>query len=193
MTAREMYDFLVKAGMTPAGACGALGNIDKESGLIANNLQNGYEKKLGYTDATYTAAVDNGTYTGFDTDWAGYGLCQWTHPTRKKNLRLFAKGAGKSIGDAEMQLGFFLKELKDGFLAVLAVLKTAETVREASDAMLLKFEMPKYQSVENCKRRAAVGQSYLVWAHFSETSTETMEDKIKRMLREEVRQMMAQE
>ena len=34
---------------------------------------------------------------------------------------------------------------------------------------------------------------YLVWAHFSETSTETMEDKIKRMLREEVRQMMADE
>ena len=35
--------------------------------------------------------------------------------------------------------------------------------------------------------------TYRVWAHFSETSTETMEDKIKRMLREEVRQMMAQE
>ena len=35
--------------------------------------------------------------------------------------------------------------------------------------------------------------TYLVWAHFSETSTETMEDKIKRMLHEEVRQMMAQE
>ena len=35
--------------------------------------------------------------------------------------------------------------------------------------------------------------TYLVCAHFSETSTETMEDKIKRMLREEVRQMMANE
>ena len=35
--------------------------------------------------------------------------------------------------------------------------------------------------------------TYLVWAHFSETNTETMEDKIKRMLREEVRQMMADE
>lgn len=32
--------------------------------------------------------------------------------------------------------------------------------------------------------------TYLVWAHFSTTSTETMEDKIKRMLREEVRQAM---
>ena len=48
MTAKEMYDYLVKAGMTPAGACGALANIRAESGLIANNLQNDYEKKLGY-------------------------------------------------------------------------------------------------------------------------------------------------
>lgn len=160
MTAKEMYDYLVKAGMTPAGACAALGNIRAESGAIANNLQNSYEKKLGYTDATYTAAVDNGTYTGFDTDRAGYGLCQWTYPTRKKNLRLFAKDAGKSIGDPEMQLGFFMKELRDSFPAVLAVLKTAKTVREASDAMLLKFERPADQSEENCKRRAKMGQEY---------------------------------
>ena len=34
---------------------------------------------------------------------------------------------------------------------------------------------------------------YWVWAHFSTTSTETMEDKIKRLLREEVRQTMEQE
>ena len=160
MTAKEMYDYLVKAGMTPAGACAALGNIRAESGAIANNLQNSYEKKLGYTDATYTAAVDDGTYTGFDTDRAGYGLCQWTYPTRKKNLRLFAKDAGKSIGDPEMQLGFFMKELRDSFPAVLAVLKTAKTVREASDAMLLKFERPADQSEENCKRRAKMGQEY---------------------------------
>lgn len=31
----------------------------------------------------------------------------------------------------------------------------------------------------------------LIWAHFSEIGTETMEDIIKRMHREEVRQMLA--
>ena len=35
--------------------------------------------------------------------------------------------------------------------------------------------------------------TYRVWAHFSTTSTETMEDKIKRLLREEVRQAMENE
>ena len=35
--------------------------------------------------------------------------------------------------------------------------------------------------------------TYRVWAHFSDTSRETLEDKIHRMLREDVRRMMAAE
>ena len=35
--------------------------------------------------------------------------------------------------------------------------------------------------------------TYIVRIYFSETSTETMEDKIKRMLKNEVRQMMENE
>lgn len=159
-TEEKIWSFLKVQGLTDAGAAGLMGNIYTESGLRPNNLQNSCEKKLGYTDAAYTAAVDNGKYKNFETDRAGYGLCQWTHPARKKNLRLFAKHAGKSIGDAEMQLGFFLKELRESFPAVLAVLKTAKTVREASDTMLLKFEQPADQSVQNCERRAKLGQEY---------------------------------
>ena len=37
------------------------------------------------------------------------------------------------------------------------------------------------------------GMTYIVRVHFSTTSTETMEDKIKRLLREEVRQAMESE
>ena len=35
--------------------------------------------------------------------------------------------------------------------------------------------------------------TYRVWAHFSTTSTETMEDEIERLLREEVRQVTENE
>ena len=35
--------------------------------------------------------------------------------------------------------------------------------------------------------------TYRVWAHFSQTSKETLNDKIKRMLREDVQRMMASE
>ena len=160
MTAREMYDYLVRAGMTPAGACGAMGNIRAESGAIANNLQNSYEKKLGYTDATYTAAVDSGAYTNFVKDGAGYGLAQWTYHTRKAALLAFAKAAGKSVGDLETQLAFLVHELESSFSAVLSVLKTAKTIEAASNAVLLKFERPANQGEAVKLKRVQYGQVY---------------------------------
>ena len=160
MTEREMYDYLVKAGMTPAGACGALGNIQAESGAIANNLQNSYEKKLGYTDAAYTAAVDSGAYDNFAKDSAGYGLAQWTYHTRKAALLAFAKAAGKSVGDLETQLAFLVKELRESFKLVHYVLVTATDVKTASNVVLLQFEKPADQSAAAKERRAGYGQIY---------------------------------
>lgn len=159
-TEEKIYRRLKAAGLNDFGVSGAMGNLFAESGLRSDNLQNSFEKKLGYTDVSYTAAVDSGTYTGFVRDGAGYGLCQWTYWSRKQNLLAFAKTAKKSIGDCDMQLDFFLKELAESYPQVLAVLKTAKSVREASDAMLRKFERPADQSEANCKRRAEYGQKY---------------------------------
>ena len=74
----------------PYGVAGLMGNLFVESALSPINLQGTYEKKLGYTDVTYTEAVDNGTYTNFAKDSAGYGLAQWTYKTRKATLLKFA-------------------------------------------------------------------------------------------------------
>jgi hypothetical protein len=79
-----------------------MGNLFAESCFIPTNLQNTYEKKLGFTDATYTKAVDNGTYSNFIKDGAGYGIAQWTFWSRKQNLLNFAKSQQKSIGDLNM-------------------------------------------------------------------------------------------
>ena len=151
MTERQIFAFLKSQGLSDAGAAGAMGNMFAESGLNSRNLQNSYEKKLGYTDASYTKAVDNGSYRNFAFDKAGYGLCQWTYSTRKAALLAFAKTCGTSIGDAEMQLKFFMKELREGYPAVLSVLKTSTMVREASDEVLLKFERPADQSEAGSK------------------------------------------
>ena len=72
----KIWNYLAAAGLTACGAAGLMGNLYAESGLVPANLQNTYEKKLGYTDATYTAAVDSGAYTSFAKDGAGYGLAQ---------------------------------------------------------------------------------------------------------------------
>ena len=71
-----MWEFLMSKIDNEYGVAGLMGNIFAESGLKSNNLQNSCEKKLDYTDVTYTEAVDNRTYLNFVNDSAGYGLAQ---------------------------------------------------------------------------------------------------------------------
>ena len=97
-----IWNYLKKQGLTDAGAAGLMGNLFAESGLSPINLQNSYEKKLGYSDDSYTKAVDNKTYSNFVKDKAGYGLAQWTYWSRKQNLLNYANSKGASIGDLNM-------------------------------------------------------------------------------------------
>ena len=158
--AQKIWDKLCAAGLTPAGAAGLLGNLQAESGLNPQNLQNSFEKKLGMSDQDYTAAVDCGAYGSFVTDGAGYGLAQWTYSSRKAALLAYAKARGRSVGDLDTQAGYLLQELQSLFPAVLRLLRATDSVREASDCVLLQFERPANQSADNCARRAALGQGF---------------------------------
>ena len=156
-----IWDFLKTKGLNDYGIAGLMGNLEAESSLKPTNLQNGYEKTLGYTDAEYTAAVDQGIYTNFVNDKAGYGLAQWTPYSRKQNMLNFHKRKNKSIGDLITQLEFLLEELTTNYNnSVLKVLKNATSVLEASNAVLLKFECPSDQSIEAQNRRASLCQKY---------------------------------
>ena len=156
----RIINFLRNKGLNNFGIAGVLGNLFAESGLNSRNLQNTYEKKFGMTDQQYTDAVDNDTYTNFVHDKAGYGLCQWTYWSRKQNLLNFAKARKVSIGDEEMQLEFFYKELSTSYPAVLSVLKTATSVLEASNVMLLNYERPADQSKTVQNKRFNYSQNY---------------------------------
>lgn len=157
---KRMWDYLLDKLGSEYGVAGLMGNIYAESGLRSNNLQNAYETKLGYTDATYTTAVDNGSYTNFVHDSAGYGLAQWTYYSRKQALLDYAKASKKSIGDYEMQLGFLYKELSGSYASVLSELKNTKTVLEASNAVLTKFERPADMGTAVQNKRASFGQKY---------------------------------
>lgn len=156
---KAIWDFFKGKGLNDFAVAGVMGNLYAESGLCSNNLQNSYQSKLGFTDATYTSAIDNGSYTKFANDAAGYGLAQWTYSTRKRNLLSFAKSAGKSIGDLAMQLDFLWKELQ-GYAGVMKVLKAAASVKDASDAFMCNFERPADQSTTAKNKRASYGQKY---------------------------------
>ena len=158
--AKKMWDYFKSKGLNDYGVAGLMGNLYCESALRPCNLQQTYEKKLGHTDESYTIAVDNGTYTNFVNDSAGYGLAQWTYWSLKQEMLNYHKGKGKSIGDGDTQMEFLAHQLSNSYKSVWTTLQTAKTVLEASNAVLLKFERPADQSETAQNKRAAAGQKY---------------------------------
>lgn len=158
--AQTIWTYFKNKGFSDCGTAGLMGNLYAESGLIPTNLQNSYEKKLGMTDAQYTNAVDNGTYTNFVKDSAGYGLAQWTYWSRKQNLLQFCQSQNKSIGDLNAQLDFLYSELTTSYISLVQILKTASSILDASNAVLLQFERPADQSAAIQQKRASYGQNY---------------------------------
>lgn len=154
------HDFFLKNLGNEYGVAGLWGNIQAESNGRSNNLQRTYESKLGYTDETYTKAVDDGTYLNFVYDSAGYGIAQWTYYSRKQNLLDYAKSKGVSISDFQMQIEFILKELTEHYTSIYEALKNAKSVREASDVVVTKYEKPATITEQTMATRAGFGEDF---------------------------------
>lgn len=159
-----IWNFFMSKGLNEFGVAGLMGNIKAESGLKPTNLQNSFEKKLGLMDEEYTSCVDEGIYTNFAKDAAGYGLAQWTYSSRKEGLKKYADSVGASIGNLEMQLEYLWQELSTKYKGVLSVLIHAKSIQEASDCVLTEFERPADQSVSVKAKRAEYSLEYY-WKH----------------------------
>ena len=157
---KKMWDYFATTEMTEAGIAGVMGNLYAESGLRSTNLEQVYEKKLGMSDVDYTTGVDNGTYTNFIKDCAGYGLAQWTYWTLKRDMLQFHQKKGKSIGDLQTQMEFLVYQLSTQYKGVWKILTTTNSTLEASNAMLLQFERPADQSLNMQAIRGSYSQKY---------------------------------
>lgn len=134
---------LKSAGYNDDAVAAILVNMTHESGIVPNNMENSYESKLGFTDETYTAAVDNGTYKNFIHDAVGYGLVQWTYYSRKEGLYNYIKSRNKSISDANLQVEFFIKELTESYPSVDNYLKNVSySASEKTDYFCKTYERP---------------------------------------------------
>lgn len=144
---------LLSAGMTPAGAAGMMGNMYAESGLVSNKvetlcLQRLMEHGRYFTDATYTAFVDDGTISREEflhplpNRQYGYGLYQATFPSIKAKLYDAARRDHVSIGDERMQIDCLVEMLKADFPSLWQILTTTSDIQTASNAVLMQFERP---------------------------------------------------
>lgn len=158
--AKIIWDFFKNKGLNDYACAGILGNADAESTLNPKNLQDSYERKLGLSDEEYTKRVDNGTYNNFIHDSAGYGIFQFTYWTLKEGLYNYCKKNHKSIGDLNAQLEYSWALFNSNYRSMLNILRNATSVREASNAVLLRFECPADQSISVQNTRASYGQKY---------------------------------
>lgn len=168
--------------MNAAQACGIMANIYNECGFKPDNLQNSYEKSLGYDDDSYTAAVDSGAYRfqekvdgstkkysnardSFAHDHAGYGFCQWTYYTRKEAMYDYIKNTLKaSIGSATAQLKFFKKEVlsdySNTYKKILSYSNNADGAYDAGYYWVKNFERCNeyYNGVNEWEKRAVLAR-----------------------------------
>lgn len=156
MSELTIYQSLRNGGLSAAGACAMLGNWDAESCLIPSNV----EDRCTLGDFDYTYAVDVGTISRyqFKVDAYGYGLAQWTYPTRKEGLYDLAKSKNVSISDEAMQLEFCLMELHtDEFINLYKYLCTTDDLPEATKRICAEYERP---AVNNFAVRINAAQKF---------------------------------
>ena len=171
--------FKPKLNNNEYAVAGLMGNLQAESGLKPNNLQNSYEKSLGYTDDAYTKAVDNGTYSqySFVHDSAGYGLAQWTYYSRKQNMyNKYKSGKYSSIGCIELGCDFLYDELQAG--GYISRLSACKSILQASNIILLEFERPLNQGTSVQEKRANFGQQW--YNKYKGTNTSISQGSIKK-------------
>ena len=150
MTELELYKKCLGLGMTPAGAAGCVANIMAESAGKPDNV----EDRSWMSDGTYTERVDDGSYTGFVTDRYGYGLCQWTAPSRKQALLDYARAHGVSIADADMQFQFLVREMRNTYTYVWNILTHSTDPYEAGYVMCKFYEIPANTEASSQSRGA---------------------------------------
>lgn len=155
MSDLSIYQALRAGGLSPAGACAMMGNMYCESGLKSNNV----EDRCTLGDFDYTNAVDMGTISRyqFKVDAFGYGLCQWTYPSRKADLYDYARSQNVSVGDEKMQCDFCIFELQRDYASFYQYLCTTDDLPEATKRICAEYERP---AVNNFAARINAAQKF---------------------------------
>lgn len=145
--AEQIWNYLKSQGFSDAGIAGIMGNLQQESGLRADNVQN----HMGYEDAEYVAGIKNGTISreDFINDSRGFGIAQWTYHTRK--AALYDTLGPQNIDSLAGQLSFMVNEMGDDLTNQL---KNATSVNDATDVFQYTYERAGKPNMENRRNQA---------------------------------------
>jgi len=181
-----IFERVRAAGFTIEAACALLAQIQKESLFKPENLEDSRNNSLGMTDWQYVNAVDNGTYTNFVNDAAGFGLAQWTERSRKQNFLNYFKSRGKSIADLETQIGFLLYEMKSFFGGIWNKCLTSHDLENLTWILLNTWENPAEKTNNMIERYGYAQEWYRKFSNQNgskkEVSGMTKQEAVKKVL-----------
>lgn len=153
------------------GVAGLMGNLYAESGCKPWACE---PSRPQTTCSVYISRVNSGEITraqfigggcspegGYISSPKGFGLAQWTSTGRKAGLYDESPVSSVSIADLDRQLSWLRSELSSSYSSTLSVLRSATSVKEASDYVLIHFEAPsaQYQTDYWKDIRAGYGQA----------------------------------
>lgn len=167
MSEVSIYETLRNAGLTAEGACGLMGNMMAESSMKANIAQRGLTK---LSDEEYTKRFDAEPVI-YRSDAVGYGLCQWTYWSRKRDLWEYAHMKNKSVGDEQTQVEFCIKELRGHYDGLFGFLCTTKDIYSAAERVCKEYEQP---AVNNIAPRYAYAVDF--YEKLADTTVDTSPD-----------------
>lgn len=147
MSELSIWKALRAGGLTAAGAAAMMGNMAAESAMRSNNAQDCFN----VNDEEYTRSIDNGRIdrAEFANGKIGYGLCQWTEPSRQRNLYDFAVLYGASIGDEAMQVAFCLYEFPSVAPDTYKMCCTSDDIYTCTHWICYYYENPAEKNVDD--------------------------------------------
>lgn len=121
----KIYNYFKNKGFNDIGIAAIMGNLEQESTFSPSNVQN----NMGYSDEDYVNGIKNGTISreSFINDGRGFGIAQWTYPSRKANL--YDTLGPENIDSLDGQLNFMYDEMGEGMRNKM---QTADNINSAT-------------------------------------------------------------
>ena len=123
---------------------GIMGNFEAESNCEPCRLQGDFSADRALSKA-YAAKVDSGDLYKFTSGFYGFGLAQWTYPTRCQNLYNFCNQVGepkRSVADLDAQLDFCILEMQTEYASMWKQLLNCTDIIKATELVVKEYERP---------------------------------------------------
>lgn len=117
-----ILNFYASKGLSVEAAAGIAGNYWQESRHNPRTIQRFNGESVRVADDSYVMEKDR-----------GFGLAQWTFPTRQQELAKFAREKNKPITDISIQLEFSWKEMNEGIFKSKGLVDQLKDQKSAKD------------------------------------------------------------